>query len=47
MIYTDGSDINEKVGAAAMLLSIEPPFRFYLRSDTSFTVYAAKLHGIL
>lgn len=47
MIYTDGSGINEKVGAVAVSPNIGPSFRSYLEPDTSFTVYAAELHGTL
>ena len=47
MIYTDGRGINEKVGAAAVSSNIGPSFRSYFGPDTSFTVYAAELHGIL
>ena len=44
---TDGSGINEKMGAVAVSSSIGPSFRSYLGLDTSFTVYTAELYGVL
>ncbi len=47
MIYTDGSGINKKVGAAAVLPDIGSPYGIYLGPSNWFTVYSAELHGVL
>ncbi len=47
MIYTDGSSINKKVGATAVSLDIGSPYRIYLGLSNWFTVYSAKLYGVL
>ncbi|EDN02399.1 predicted protein [Histoplasma mississippiense (nom. inval.)] len=45
-VYTDGSDIHGKVGAAALAPSIHTQELAYLGKETSTTVYAAELLGI-
>lgn len=47
MIYTDGSDINKKVGAAAVSSEIGSSYGIYLGFSHWFTVYSAELHGVL
>ncbi len=47
MIYTDGSGINNKVGAAAVSSDINSTFCVYLGPSDRYTVYSAELHGIL
>ncbi len=47
MIYTDGSGINKKVGAAAVSPDIGSPYGIYLGPSNWFTVYSAELHGVL
>jgi ribonuclease HI len=46
-IYTDGSGINRKVGAAAVAPTLNMYTSAYLGRETTSTVYAAKLVGIL
>jgi ribonuclease HI len=45
-IYTDGSCINRKVGAAAVCLSTGHRKESYMGPETTSTVYAAELQGI-
>jgi len=45
IVYTDGSGINEKIGAAAV--SPHRTIRTYLGPNTAFTVYSAELYGII
>ena len=46
-IYSDGSGINGKVGAAAISSETSPSTtRAYLGPITSYTVYSAELYGI-
>lgn len=45
LIYTDGSGINGKIGAAAVGGGITG--RAYLGPSTSYTVYSAELYGII
>lgn len=47
-IYSDGSGINGKIGAAAVSTATETPTirRTYLGPSTFFTVYSAELYGI-
>ncbi|EDN04466.1 predicted protein [Histoplasma mississippiense (nom. inval.)] len=45
-VYTDGSGIHGKVGAAALAPSIHTQELAYLGKETSTTVYAAELLGI-
>ncbi len=47
MIYTDGSGINNKIGAAAVSPDIDSTFSVYLGPSDWYTVYSAELHGIL
>ena len=44
-VYTDGSGINEKVGASATAKSVT--WNSFLGSTDSFTVYSGELYGIL
>jgi hypothetical protein len=46
-IYTNGSGINRKVGAAAVAPAIDKHTSAYMGKETTSTVYAAKLVGIL
>ena len=47
MIYTDDSEINESIEAAAVSLYTETEKKAYLSSDTHFTVYSGELYSIL
>lgn len=47
MIYTDGSGINKKVGAAAVSPDIDSTLSVYMGTSDWYTVYSAELHGIL
>lgn len=44
-VYTDGSGINEKVGASATSKTVT--WNSFLGSTNSFTVYSGELYGIL
>ena len=44
-VYTDGSGINEKVGASATSKTVS--WNSFLGSTNSFTVYSGELYGIL
>jgi ribonuclease HI len=46
-IYTDGSSINGKVGTAAIVPELDYTIRIYMGLDTTSTVYAAELQGVL
>lgn len=46
-IYTDRSGINGKVGAAAVALTLNVHAQAYLGRETTATVYAAELVGML
>jgi len=47
VLYTDGSCINDKVGAAAVTANGAIIYRAYLGRSSEATVYAAELRGIL
>ena len=47
LIYTDGSGINGKIGAAAVAPALNWIWPSYLGDTSWFTVYAAELQGIL
>ena len=47
MIYTDGSGINKKVGAAAISPHLGSMLCVFLGSSTWYTIYSAELHGIV
>ncbi len=47
MIYTDGSGINKKVGAAVVSPDIGLSYRIYLGLSNWFTVYLAELYKVL
>lgn len=47
MIYTDGSGINKKVGAAAVSSDIGSSYGIYLGFSNWFAVYSAELNGVL
>lgn len=47
IVYTDGSAIGGKVGAAAVVLSLGIESNLLVGSDTKVTVYAAELHGLV
>ena len=46
-VDTDGSGITKKVGAAAVSTDIDSAFGGYLGTSNWYTVYSAKMHGIL
>ncbi|OHW95426.1 reverse transcriptase [Colletotrichum incanum] len=46
-IYTDGSGINGQVGAAAVCTTTEQTRKSYMGDDTTSTVYAGELQGIV
>ena len=46
-IYTDGSGINGKIGAAAVALTLNTHAQAFLGTETASNVYAAELQGIL
>ena len=46
-IYTDGSGINGKIGAAAVALTLNTHTQAFLGTETASNVYAAELPGIL
>ena len=47
IVYTDGSVINGKVGAAAVVLNLGIERNLFIGDDTRATVYAAELHGLM
>ena len=47
VLYTDGSCINDKVGASAVTADGSIKYRSYLGRASEVTVYAAELRGIL
>jgi len=47
IVYTDGSAINGKVGAAAVVPSLGIERNSLVGNDTKATVYAAELHGLV
>ena len=46
IVYTDGSGINGKIGAAAVIPSQNASFKAYLGSAHFFTVYLGELQGV-
>ncbi|KDN71119.1 putative zinc knuckle, partial [Colletotrichum sublineola] len=46
-IYTDGSGINGQIGAAAVCTTTEQTRKSYMGDDTTSTVYAGELQGIV
>ena len=46
IVYTDGSGINGKIGAAAVIPSQNATFKAYLGSAHFFTVYSGELQGV-
>jgi len=47
IVYTDGSAINGKVGAAAVVPNLGIERNLLVGNDTRATVYAAELHGLM
>ena len=47
LFYTDGSGINNKIGASAYLLGLDQTFKLYLGFQGYYTVYKGELTGIL
>ena len=46
MIYTDGSGINGKIGAAAVIPQLDTIKKAYMGEETVSTVYSAELEVI-
>jgi ribonuclease HI len=46
-IYTDGSGINGRIGAAAVCTTTQETTSAYMGEDTTSTVYASELQGII
>jgi len=47
IVYTDGSAINGKVGATAVVFSLRIERNSLVGNDIKATVYAAELHGLV